>query len=93
MSDDTKEPLALETDYSNKKRKYNPDPSALEHEVKDKKGMREKVQNSIKDFAPNSSFNSIRFTRRGQTKRKHTRSIENAKQLDFYFQKNDKCTH
>ena len=88
MSGDTKEPLAL--DYSNKKRKYNPDPSVLEHEVKDKKGMREKVQNSIKDFAPNSSFNIIRFTR---ANKKHTRSIENAKQLDFYFQKNDKCTH
>ena len=68
MSDDTKEPLALETDYSNKKRKYNTDPSAFEHEVKDKKGMREKVQNSIKDFAPNSSFNIIRFTRANKKK-------------------------
>ena len=40
----------------NKKIKYNPVPSALEHEVKDKKGMRENIYNSIKNFVPNSSF-------------------------------------
>ena len=39
-----------------KKRKYNPVPPALENEVKNKKGMREKVYNSTKGFVPNSSF-------------------------------------